>query len=123
MAHTSYGFFGWLAIAGDIAWFLALLVFAFGVRGSGSVVAAQVPGVIALLVAGAVPLLSPLLWWVVPAETMPPGIAVMLGESTLVVSLLALIVAAVTIARAGVVPPAVGDGCRSWPWPSWLSCA
>ncbi len=54
MAHTSYGFFGWLAIAGDIAWFLALLVFAFGVRGSGSVVAAQVPGVIALLVAGAV---------------------------------------------------------------------
>lgn len=93
----------------DGLWAAALLVLAFGVRGQGSVVARRPLGVVALVVAAAVPLLADL-WWAVrpvsPAD-FPVGVGVVIGNGTSVLLLGALIVAVVVIGRAGAVPARV----------------
>jgi len=91
----------------DATWAVGLLVFAFGVRGRGSVVARRPLGVVALAVAAAAPLLSDLLWWLVPIEVWDASSAVMAGTGTTALSLGALIVATVVIGRAGAVPQRV----------------
>jgi len=88
----------------DGVWAAALLVLAFGVRGRGSVVARRPLGVVALVIAAVVPLLSALLWWVVPIATWDATSALMAGTGASVLSLGALIVATVVIGRAGAVP-------------------
>ncbi|WP_194409218.1 hypothetical protein [Microbacterium cremeum] len=85
-------------------WAGALLVLAFGIRRSGSVVARRPLGVAALAVAAVMPLVSMLVWSVVPLDSADPAIGVMVGQALAVVELAALAVAAVAIARGGAVP-------------------
>lgn len=85
-------------------WAAALLVFAFGIRGAGSVVARRPVGVVALVIAGLQPLLSIIVWWVVPIEATDRLLSLMIGQSLAVLSLAALVVATVVIGRAGAVP-------------------
>lgn len=91
----------------DGLWAVALLVFAFGIRGSGSVVARRPAGVIALVVSALLPLATAVLWWVLPAASWDVPTAVMVGQGQLVLSLAALLVATVVIGRAGAVPERV----------------
>ncbi|MFD4960882.1 hypothetical protein [Microbacterium sp. NPDC058389] len=91
----------------DGTWAASLLVFAFGVRARGSVVARRPLGVVALVIAAAVPLLSALLWWVVPIAAWDATSALMAGTGASVLSLGALLVATVVIGRAGAVPHTV----------------
>lgn len=93
-----------LSIVLDLLWAAALIVFAFGIRRSGSVVARNPVGVVALVVAGVLPLVSGRLWALLPAASMDPFLSVMIGQSLLVLALAALVVAAVVIGRAGAVP-------------------
>lgn len=93
----------------DAIWAVALVVFAVGFRRSGSVVARHPLGVVALLVAAAVPLLTQVLFAVLPFDTSDPVPSVMLGQTLAVVSLAALVVAALVIGRAGAVP-------HRWRW-------
>ncbi|MBD3941836.1 hypothetical protein IF188_09035 [Microbacterium sp. NEAU-LLC] len=101
-------------------WAAALLVFAFGVRRRGSVVARRPLGIVALVIAAAVPLLSYLWGAFAPLGAMDTltidtvgmdaaaadaaATAAMVGNATTVVALGALIVGTVVIARAGAVP-------------------
>src|SRR5688572_12102694 len=57
-----------LGVILDVLWAGALLVFALGIRRSGSVVARQPVGVIALIVAAAMPFVSRAVWWLLPLE-------------------------------------------------------
>ncbi len=91
----------------DVIWAVALLVFAFGIRRSGSVVARQPLGVVALIVAAALPFASTMLWRLIPLETTDQLASVMIGETLRALSLAALVVATVVIGRAGAVPPRV----------------
>jgi len=88
----------------DLVWAAALLVFAFGIRGAGSVVARQPLGIVALVIAAAAPLASRLLWWVIPIQTWDAATAVSVGTVIAVLTPVALIVATVVIGRAGAVP-------------------
>lgn len=88
----------------DVLWAGALLVFAFGIRRSGSVVARRRIGVTALVVAALLPFVSALLWWAVPIEAWDISISVMVGQGLIVLGLAALLVATVVIGRAGAVP-------------------
>jgi len=106
---------GWI---GTLAFTSALLLFAFGWRGRGSVVAGRPAGVIAMTVWGMSGPLS-----AVTAALLPPyddasaGIYEALYYVELLVWLAAGIVSVVAIARAGVVPP---------PWnraPAWAFAA
>ncbi|GAA5199959.1 hypothetical protein [Microbacterium jejuense] len=85
-------------------WAGALLVLAFGIRGRGSVVARRPLGVVALVIAAAVPLLSESWWALFPLGAWDSTTAVMVGNGTTLVTLGALIVATVVIGREGAVP-------------------
>ncbi|GAA5205544.1 hypothetical protein [Microbacterium kyungheense] len=88
----------------DGLWAAALVVFAFGVRGQGSVVARRPLGVVALVVAAAMPLLSDIWWAVFPIAVWDGAVAFVAPNATTVLLLGALIVATVVIGRAGAVP-------------------
>ncbi|MBN9178619.1 MAG: hypothetical protein J0I43_14810 [Microbacterium sp.] len=81
----------------------AMVVFAFGLRGTGSLVARRPVGMIALLVLGLVPLVFTL---ATPSSVSEDEVWLLqiLGYSELVVSVGAALVAAIEIARARVVP-------------------
>ena len=85
-------------------WASALLVLALGVRRSGSVVGRRPLGVVALVIAAVMPLVSRLIWAVVPPDLSDPALGVMVGQALAVVDLAALAVATVVIGRAGAVP-------------------
>lgn len=87
-----------------VLWTAALLTFAFGIRRSGSVVARQPVGVVALIVAAVQPIVSRVLWAVVPLDVTAPELSVMAGQALQLISLAALVVATVVIGRAGSVP-------------------
>jgi hypothetical protein len=57
----------------DAFWAVSLLLFAFGIRGSGSVVAGRAGGVAALIVAAAVPLATRWAMQLGTMTTIPPG--------------------------------------------------
>ena len=92
----------------------ALVVFAFGIRGSGSVTARRPLGTTALVVLAAWVLLRSVVWglpWVNAVET---DVLTDVGYVDSVVQLAAALVAVVQIGRAGVVP-------RPWRWsPAWV---
>jgi hypothetical protein len=93
-----------LDLFGDALWAAALTVFAFGVRGAGSVVARRPLGVTALLVAGLLPLAGTLAWRFVPVGSVTPGTAIPITQIQLVLMLAALLTATVQVGRAPVVP-------------------
>lgn len=88
----------------DALWAAALLVFAFGVRGRGSVVARRPLGIGALVIAAAVPLVTDGLWAVGDPVAWGRSAAFVVANGAPVLSLVALIVATVVIGRAGAVP-------------------
>lgn len=85
-------------------WAAALLVFAFGVRGRGSVVARRPLGVIALVIAALVPFASIALSAMLPVSGWDEAVSSMVWYAVTVLSLASLLVAAVVIGRAGAVP-------------------
>ncbi len=96
-----------LGIVSSLLWAGALAVFAFGVRGQGSVVARRPLGMTALVAGGLIPLAEFALWAVIPTESFPQGSLIPVGQGIRVVLLAALVIATVQIARAGVVPSRV----------------
>ena len=88
----------------DAVWAAALVVFAFGIRGAGSVVARRPLGVVSLLVAAAAPAASALLWWSIPFSAWDASAATIVATGVTVLSLASLIIATVVIGRAGAVP-------------------
>lgn len=90
-----------------LTWAAGLFVFAFGIRRSGSVVGRRPVGVVAMVVAGAMPLLTTVMWQGIPVAAVETSALIMLDQATAVLLLAALLVATVTIARAGVVPSRV----------------
>ncbi|MGU3644171.1 hypothetical protein ACLBXX_04335 [Microbacterium sp. C23T] len=105
IAQGSWTFaFPAVGVAIDLVWSAALLVFALGIRGSGSVVGRQSLGIAALVVAAAAPLASRLVWWMLPLQTWDATTATSVGTLVMVLSPVALIVATVVIGRAGAVP-------------------
>ena len=93
-----------IGIFGDVLWAAALAVFAFGVRGAGSVVARRPLGMTALLVAGLLPLMSSLAWQFLPQEVQGSAWASLITQTQLVLMLAALLTATVEIGRAQAVP-------------------
>ncbi|WP_127820240.1 hypothetical protein [Microbacterium sp. CPCC 204701] len=85
-------------------WAGALLVLAFGIRRSGSVVARRPLGVTALVIAAVHPIVSMLVLILVPFDPSDPTAGIMMTHTLAVVQLAALAVAAVVIGRAGAVP-------------------
>lgn len=85
-------------------WAGALLVLAFGIRRSGSVVARRPLGVTALVIAAVHPLVSMLVLILVPLDPSDPTAGTMMTQTLAVVQLAALAVAAVVIGRSGAVP-------------------
>jgi hypothetical protein len=108
----------WLSFPGagyvfDVLWAAALVIFAFGIRGSGSVVGKRPGGVAALLVAAVMPFaLTAVLAWLSPStidDTYDPTLNTTIVESLLGLGLAALVIACIVIAQAGAVP-------RRWRW-------
>ena len=100
----------------DALWAVALFIFAFGIRGAGSVVAKRPAGVAALLVSAVMPfvmaIVSHLLTPTLPTTvdlTYDPTLNITIIQSLQALSLAALAVACVVIAQAGAVP-------RRWRW-------
>lgn len=99
--------------ASRILFAAAMTVFAFGLRGEGSIVARRTPGVAALLVLG---FAVPLIVLVTPSQTDEPDVWMLqvIGNAQLALAGAAALVAVVSIARARVLPgvwrwaPAVG---------------
>lgn len=60
-------------VVSDIAWCAAMVIFAFGIRGAGSVVAHDRVGVVALAVAGVAPLVFEVVWALILVPTEPTG--------------------------------------------------
>lgn len=90
----------------------AVIVFAFGWRGQGSVVAGAPTGVVALVVLAVVGPVSWILFLVFPFGVSVVALA-WIGNGIQVVSLIAAVIAALAIGRSGVVP-------RPWNWaPAW----
>lgn len=98
----------WLGIA---AFSAALLVFAFGIGRTGSIVARRPLGVAAAVVVAAWPVVERVLTLAVPYESADPAFYQAWGYISLAVTLGALIVFVVQIARAGV----LRDGVRRLP--------
>ncbi len=100
----------WLSRAALAA---SLLVFAFGWKGEGSVIARRPVGVIALVVLAFMPL-TDLIWIAIPYEATPSDILLWLNYTLLAVWLAAAIIAVAAVARAGVIArpwniaPAIG---------------
>ena len=91
------------AVIGRLLFLAAMIVFAFGLRGVGSVVAGRTLGVVALLVLGA----APLVFGLIPLQQVEPsdlGLLQLLGYSELAIEAAAALVAVVEIARARVIP-------------------
>lgn len=91
------------AVIGRLLFLAAMIVFAFGMRGVGSVVAGRTLGVVALLVLGA----APLVFGLIPPQQVEPsdlGLLQLLGYSELAIEAAAALVAVVEIARARVIP-------------------
>lgn len=91
------------AVIGRLLFLAAMIVFAFGLRGVGSVVAGRTLGVVALLVLGA----APLVFGLIPPQQVEPsdlGLLQLLGYSELAIEAAAALVAVVEIARARVIP-------------------
>jgi hypothetical protein len=103
--QTASVFLPGIGMFGDALWAAALTVFAFGVRGAGSVVARRPVGVIAFLLAGFLPLVGTLAWQFVPVGSMTPGTAIPITQIQLFLMLAALLTATVEIGRAPAVPP------------------
>lgn len=99
-------------------WFpAALLVFAFGVRGSGSVTDRRPLGTAALTALAAWVLLGQILLPTFRSGSVDPGLLLALGFIDSLVQFTLALIAVVQIARAGVVP-------RPWNWaPSWALAA
>lgn len=87
----------------------ALIVFALGVRGSGSVVARQLPGVVAMIVLAIVMIANVVVGVVVPFSMDLVDFFMTWNQVAQAVQLGAAIVTVVVIARAGVIR-------RSWRW-------
>lgn len=89
----------WVA---DVLYAAALLLFAFGWQGEGSVVGRRVPGIIALIVLAA----APLLWLAPMLAYSPESSQAAVGAQYVAIAIwfVAAIIAAVATARAGVVP-------------------
>lgn len=95
----------------------ALIVFALGVRGSGSVVARQLPGVVAMIVLAIVMIANVVVGVVVPFSMDLIDFFMTWNQVAQAVELGAAIVTVVVIARAGVIR-------RSWRWvPLWALIA
>jgi hypothetical protein len=95
----------------------ALIVFAIGIRGAGSVVARHPLGVIALVLLGAWPFVQGLFEAIVPFTMDVVELYMAWGYVGIVMQLGAAIVAVTVIARAGVIP-------SSWRWaPLWALVA
>ncbi|MHC2999521.1 hypothetical protein [Microbacterium sp. HJ5] len=94
------------AIASAV-WAGGFLVFAFGVRRSGSVVDRQPVGVAAMVVAGVLPVLSTVLWWILPAPAIDSAVLIMIGQGLAVLMLASLLVATITIGRSAALPQRV----------------
>lgn len=95
-----------------VLWAGALTVLALGIRGEGSVVARRPLGVIALLIAGVVPLVAMFVRLFAPVTYVPQGsdLGVSMAVSYVVwLPVAALLIAMVVIARAGAVP-------HRWRW-------
>jgi hypothetical protein len=104
-----------VAIAGDVLYAAAVLVFAIGLSREASVVARRPLGLVAMVVVALWPFAARTLWAVLGAGPVPPDdarLSILFGVDT-VVSLGAALVAAVRIGRTGTVP-------RPWRWaPVW----
>jgi hypothetical protein len=108
---------GW---SGDAVFAASMLLFAFGWKRQGSVVAGRLPGIIALIVLAGWPFVA-----LVPAAvytSQARDLAVAVQYAVLAVWLIAAVVAVVEIARAGVVPrpwssmPAIGLAVYAGLW-------
>lgn len=99
---ASFGYV--LGIVLSLVWAAGYLVFAFGIRRHGSVVARQTGGVVAMVFAGLLPLVTIILWVVPSYRAAPSLIAILMNQTLEILSLAALVVAAVFVGRAGAVP-------------------
>ncbi|KRA22119.1 hypothetical protein ASD65_16500 [Microbacterium sp. Root61] len=102
-----FGAGGWtlgVGIAADLLFAAAMVVFAFGLVGGGSVVGRRPLGVTALLVLGLWPLVMRVMWVLIPPIASVSEPLIILSNVSLFVQLAAAIIAVVQIARAGVVP-------------------
>lgn len=91
----------------DLAWCSAMVLFAFGIRRAGSVVARDPLGIVALLVAGAAPVAFELLWRMAPVAEGPAEWMTIAANAELLIGGVALLLASVVIARGGAVPERV----------------
>lgn len=102
--------FAWI---GMLAFAASMVVFAFGARGRGSIVARRPDGMVALVALAAV---SPVVWVltaVFPYSADNPDAYVLWGYADVAVRFAAALVAVVAVGRARVVPP-------PWNWaPAW----
>lgn len=106
------GFGSGVAIVTAVLFAASLLVFAFGLRGQGSIVARRPPGMAALLVLAVLP---PVVELALSALATGQDISLLqiLSFTQLAVTAAAALVAVVAIGRAAVVP-------RPWQWaPAW----
>lgn len=92
-----------VAWASDLLWCAALVLFALGIRGRGSVVARKPFGVTFLVLAGALPIVERLFWALYPMPTEPDGTPIAINQGLLVLEFLVLLTAAVAVARSGAV--------------------
>lgn len=92
--------------SGMLAFAAATIVFAWGLRGHGSVVARQRMGMVALFVVGLWPIVAAVVMMLLPSATTAAQLEVLGVWSTVdgVVWLAAALLAVVAIARAGAVP-------------------
>lgn len=103
--------------AGPALFSAALLVFAFGLRGAGSITARRPLGTVALTLLAVWTFADGLLWRFTPLGALPLDQQALLGTSIPLVSAALAAVACVQIARAGVVP-------APWNWaPTWVLIA
>lgn len=108
-----YGALAPLGQVGMLLFSAALLLFAWGVRGAGSITARRALGTAALVAWALWPLLVGLLWSVLPTTVLSSPDSSFLGTGLRVVELGLAIVAVTQIGRAAVVP-------RPWNWaPLW----
>ena len=102
-AMTGAAVLGSGAVFGAL-WAAGFLVFAFGIRRSGSVVDRRPVGVTAMVVAGVLPLLSNVVWWVLPVQGIDSAVLIMVSQGLAVLMLAALFVATLSIGRSSSVP-------------------
>lgn len=96
-------------VVADVLWCAALILFALGWRGAGSVVARGRLGVAALVVAGVAPLVLGIVSRAVvyPPDGSPDPGLLALTYVSLLLPIVALVIGLVQVGRAGAVPPSV----------------